>query len=202
MSKVFLRAFEEGDVKLVNEWRNNRRVQSLTCGHFRYVSSAMEKNWVENKMLNNVTDVYLAICLNDSSKKMIGYASINQINYLDRKAHWGGIVIDSTFQSDFDCLIDSIKLILQHAFDDLNLHRLTGSCISEHKASQSMMEMMGFSCEGIERDSLYKNGTYHNIHLYSLLDEEYYSYVRENGYTRDSIFQRLLTIKKNKITKK
>lgn len=197
MLKVYLRAFEEDDVKHVNKWRNDKHVQSLTCGHFRYVSSMMERKWVESKMLNNTSDVYLAICLNDGSNRMIGYVSINRISYIDRKAHWGGIVIDSDFQSDFDCLIDSINLVLQHAFDDLNLHRLTGSCLSEHKASRSMMEMMGFTCEGVERESIYKNGEYHNIVLYSLLDTEYYSCVRDNGYTKDVIFQRLLASKKH-----
>jgi RimJ/RimL family protein N-acetyltransferase len=69
---IFLRAFESGDYLLINKWRNDPDVQRMTGGLIKFVSSEMEKEWVHNKMLNNSKDIYLAICLNDESQKMIG----------------------------------------------------------------------------------------------------------------------------------
>lgn len=201
MSKVYLRALEPEDFVLINIWRNSRELQALTCGHFRYVSKLIEKKWVESKAASNEKDVYLAICSTEAPHHMIGYASLNDVNHLDRKAHWGGIVIDPDYHHDFDYLLDSVLLILQHAFDDLNLNRLTGSCLSEHKASRRMMEMACFICEGEERQSIYKNATYHNVLKYSILASEYYENLSCGAYEKAEMLKRLVNIKKNKIGK-
>lgn len=41
-------------------------------------------------MMDNRKDIYLAICLNDDSRKMVGYVSVNNIDYLNRTAVGGG----------------------------------------------------------------------------------------------------------------
>lgn len=197
MKSVFLRAFEKEDFYLINKWRNSRNIQQLTCGHFRFVSSEMERNWVQEKMLNNTRDVYLSICRNDSSQRMIGYTSINDINHLDRKARGGGIVIHDDEEPTGEYLIDASLLKLQHVFDDLNLHRYTGSCLEEHTSSRLMMEMLGYKYEGCERDAIYKNGRFHNVLHFSLLSTEYYKMLNNDEYSVSAIRKRLLSARRN-----
>lgn len=196
MSSVFLRAFELDDYRIINQWRNDKEVQSKTCGHFRYVSSEMEKNWVQQKMLNNSQDVYLAICLNDETRRMIGYTSINHINHMDRKAHSGAMVIQEETQRSGEYILDTSIIKMRHVFDDLNIHRYTGSCLETQISSRLMMEMMGFSLEGIERDSVYKQGRFHNVLRYSILSTEYYDLLNNGGYTAEAIGKRLLQARK------
>lgn len=172
---VYLRAFEPEDYQLINKWRNDYDIQNLTCGHFRYVSSQMEKSWVEEQMMNNRQNIYLAIILNDGSDRMIGYTSINNINYLDRNAKGGGIVIGDKESRNIDILVDANILLGRHIFCDLNLHRISGACLEEHTESRMMMELFGMRLEGIEYDSIYKNGRFHNKCLYSLLSTDYFS---------------------------
>lgn len=199
MSKcVFLRAFEPNDYIQINKWRNNYEIQRLTCGRFRYVSSEMEKNWTQQQMLNNTSNIYLSICLNDETQEMIGYTSINDIDYANRKAHGGGIVIGEQSYRSGQYLIDTLLLIFEHVFNDLGMHRFTGSCLQEHRHSGLMMEMMGFRLEGIERESIYKMHNYHNIHKYSILAKDYYELLNNGEYNEMSIAKRLLSIKKGK----
>lgn len=194
---VYLRAFEPEDYKLINKWRNDFEIQSLTCGHFRYVSTIMEKSWTENLMLNNKENVYLSIILNDGSDKMIGYTSINNINHIDRKAHGGGIVIGDKETRGADILTDTFILLFQHAFDDLNLHRLTGACLEEHTDSRLMMETMGMKMEGIEYDSICKLGKYHNVCKYAILSNDYYRMTNNGDFSMKSFLQRYKQAKSN-----
>jgi len=192
---VYLRAFESGDYKIINKWRNNQQLYSKTVGMFRYVSSEMEKAWVESKMMSNAKDAYFAICLNDGSDKMVGYTSINDIDHINRKAHGGGIVIDPEYQSG-DVLIDTNLLGFHHVFDNLGMHRYTGSCLECHTDSRIMMEMMGYKLEGIERESQYKFHKYNNLCKYSLLDSEYYELLNSGGYSELSIAKRVRALRK------
>lgn len=196
MRNIFLRAFEPEDYLTINKWRNDPKVQEKTCGHFRYVSTQMEKAWVTDKMMNNSKDIYLAICLNDDSKQMVGYTSLNDIDHVNRKVHWGGIVIDDNFQ-DGSILIDTFLLVAQHAFDNLGIHRLTGRCLDHHVNSRCMMEMFGFKLDGIERESVYKLHQYHNVCFYSILEGEYYDLLSSDGYSELAIAKRSKASMKN-----
>jgi ribosomal-protein-alanine N-acetyltransferase len=147
-------------------------------------------------MLNNTKDIYLAICLNDESKKMIGYASINNIDMINRKADCGGIVIGEKNERNGKVLIDTFLLIFEHVFNDLGIHRFTGACLEEHKNSRIMMEMLGFKKEGIAIDAIYKEHKYHDVYNYVILDSDFCNFVNQEKYSEMSIAMRVNQIKK------
>ena len=70
-NKIFLRGFEPEDYILINQWRNDPEMQKLLSGNFRYVSLEMEREWVRQKMMNNTKEIYLSVCLNDESRRMV-----------------------------------------------------------------------------------------------------------------------------------
>lgn len=191
---IYLRGFRESDVEQINRWRNDREIQSLLSCPFRYVPEAIEREWVKSKMLNNRTDIYLAICLKESDK-MVGYISINNIDHLARKADVGGIVLDKEYQ---DGIIrhETGMLIRELAFDQLNLNRLEGSCIKEHMASRVLMEATGYQLEGIRRDYIYKDGRYFDSCIYALYRDVYYEWMECGNYTLRSFAAKVKEIRK------
>lgn len=195
---IFLRAFEPNDYLLINKWRNDLGIQKLTGGTFRYVSSEREKEWVKEKMMNNTTDIYLAICVNDESQKMIGYTSINNIDYIHRSAFGGGVVIGDREYRDGISLIERCLLLLSYAFDTLNLNRFYGNCLEEHKTSLCLVKSMKYELEGIEKQAIYKDGVYHNRFLFALLREDYYKYLYNGDYELRAIIRRFRDISKDK----
>lgn len=80
---IYLRGFKEEDTVRINRWRNDPEIQKLVSSSFRYVSEAIEREWVKSKMNSNRTDIYLAICLRETDE-MIGYVSVNNINQIGR----------------------------------------------------------------------------------------------------------------------
>ncbi len=190
-NSVFLRAFEPDDYILINKWRNDFEVQRYVVGRFRYVSEAREKKWVEYQIENNTKDIYLAICLNDESKRMIGYASINDIDYVNRRAYNGGIVLAGEGRTSKH-LTDAWLLIFDYVFVDMSLHRLTGSFLDIHKNSYLMNKMMGFTFEGVDREAVFKNQEYHDVYRISMLDKEYFELLNNGGFEDRAMRARML----------
>ena len=193
---VFLRAFEPDDYLLTHKWRNDPEIQRLIAGHRRYVSSEMEKEWVRSKMLNNSTDIYWAICKNDEEKKMIGYISVNNIDHWTRIANAGGIVIGDRSEQNAFAAIEASLLQLEYVFEELNMHKIYGSCLAEHKASWQIALGMGYKVEGTLRDNKFKGGKYHDELVYSMLEDEYYAAKAEGRLEVRAIMKRVVELRK------
>ena len=194
-NSVFLRAFEPDDYHLINQWRNDFEVQKYVVGRFRYVSEAREKMWVEYQIENNSTNIYLAICLNDESKRMIGYTSINDIDYVNRKAEMGGIVLAGEGHNSKH-LTDAYQLIFDYVFVDMSLHRLEGVFLEDNKNAVLMNKMLGWRFEGVERDAIFKNQKFHSLVRISMLDNEYFELLDNNGFDDKAFRDRIRIARK------
>jgi len=64
-------------------------------------------------------------------------------------------------------------LSLNHAFNNLNLHRVFLGVVSWNESAIKLYEKLGFQREGIHRDAFWANGEYHNLYQYSLLKNEF-----------------------------
>ncbi|WP_369860449.1 MULTISPECIES: GNAT family N-acetyltransferase [Butyricimonas] len=195
-NKIFLRGFEPEDYILINQWRNDPEMQKLLSGNFRYVSLEMEREWVRQKMMNNTKEIYLSVCLNDESRRMVGYASVNDIDYVSRCAHGGGVVIGDKQYRDGEIRHEVGRLIRELVFDHLNMNRFTAACLAEHKTSRIMIEACGFQLEGIKRQAVYKNGTYHDQFMFSLLREDYYRLLEEGQYSLRAFARQIEIVRK------
>ncbi|MDR0981645.1 MAG: GNAT family N-acetyltransferase [Culturomica sp.] len=196
MKSIFFRAFEENDYLLINQWRNDPKIQALTGKYFRYVSSLMEKEWVKDKMMHNTKDIYLSICLNDESKKMIGYISINDIDYVNRTACQGGLVLGDPIAHDGTIWIESILSILEYNFNHLNMNRVYGNSLVEHKLTRIMCEASFQQMEGVGRQAVYKDGRYHDIYFWGLLREDYFRHKEAGDYEVNAMVKRVIALRK------
>jgi len=168
---IYLRAFEVDDYKLINKWRKDEEIQSLLGGRKYYVSSEREKKWVEEKIFNNANQIYLAICLKNNHK-MIGYISVRNFDWVNRKVELHGLIIDKKYRSMKNSL-DAYYLILDHVFNQLGMHRIYGYYMKENEKAILLGKMMGFKIEGTMRETIYKNGKFHDFIIASLLKNEF-----------------------------
>ena len=178
---VYLRLFEPDDYEKTYSWRNDYDLQKLTCGTIRFVSKEIEKKWVLDKSTSNNRDIYIAICANDSNK-MIGYMSLNDIDYINRSCVGGGIVIGDPDYRDGYAYIEAELMEFDYVFNHLNMNRYSGECLRDHILSRANLLALGFSQEGIKRQAVYKNGKYNDVLIYSLLREDYYNLLKSNYY--------------------
>lgn len=191
---IYLRGFKEEDYKIINVWRNDPEIQRLVSTGFKYVSEAIEKEWVKKKMMDNTKDIYLAVCLK-STDEMVGYVSVNDINLLNRVARGGGIVLDKRYQDGI--IRHEVGILIRNlVFDQLNINRYEGRCLETHTASRIIMEATGYKLEGIIRQAVYKDGRYHNLCIYSLLKEDYDMWTMTNMYSLRNFSKKVRELRK------
>lgn len=169
---IYLRMFVPEDYEQTYLWHSDPDIQETICGPRRFISKEIEKQWALKKSTDDSTSIYLAIC-DIKTDQMIGWYSINNIDYKNRKCHLGGVVIGDKAYRDGSAHREAGKLATDFVFNQLNMHKATGSCLFTHVMSRAAMEVGSWHFDGIERDAFFKDGKYHTICHYSLLEDEY-----------------------------
>ena len=187
---VFLRLFEPEDYKKTFHWHNDPELQASTCGPVRVSSLEIEREWVLSKSMNNKNELYLAIC-DTKTKEMIGWYSITNIDHLNRKCHCSGVVIGDKNYRDGFAFQEAGWLATLYIFNELNMNRVSGTCLREHVLSRACMENGFWNLEGIERDTVYKNGSYHDICHYALFRDIFFSHLKNGDFEERASTRRL-----------
>lgn len=178
---VYLRLLEPEDYELTYKWRCDENYQNMICAPIRFNSKELERNWAKHYSTNDSRDMYLAICLVENDK-MIGWYSINDIDYRNRKCFCGGIVVGDKIYKDGLAYQEAGVLAFCYIMEELNMNRVTGACLRENIVSRADMEASFWKLEGVERQAVFKNGKYHDVFHYAILRDEYYEHVRNGDY--------------------
>ena len=128
--KVYLRSFEYEDLKLIHQWHTNEGINMLTGWNKFFISKERERKWIEDKMLNDHNQIYCAIC-KDENQKMMGYTSLNEIDYINWKAFWRGLVIGDKSNRNKWFATSALIQILTYGFYELGLNKITGKWLKD-----------------------------------------------------------------------
>lgn len=151
-------------------WFNDEETCRLNQ-HHRYPVSRQELIDFVNDLTSSKNKLVLAV-IDKQTFSHVGNVSLQNINYINRSAEVANIIPRSTNKS-FLYTLESIKLIVTHGFNELNLNRIYGGTLSKHTAIKKIVEMLGFSDEGIARKAVYKNGEYLDVLNVALLKEDF-----------------------------
>ncbi len=169
--RVYLRAFELDDYKKSVKWRNDRSVTKTLGANYYYISSEREKKWVENAINDNKTNIRLAICIKESDE-YIGNIYLNSIDWINRNAEFS-IFIGDMQEWGKGYATEATQLMLEYGFFQLDLQRIYLKVLEYNEIAINMYKKIGFKIEGIMRKCLFKDNTYHNLILMSILKEEF-----------------------------
>jgi RimJ/RimL family protein N-acetyltransferase len=139
---------------------------------------------------------YWAICAKDTGK-MVGWACLTNIHYINSSAETGAIVIGDPQYRDGYAWIETILFMLEYAFERLNLNRLYGKSILGHKSSNMVEELMFMPREGLLRQAAYKNGRFYDVSYAAILRDEYYAHKNAGDYEMPAIIRRLKQLRKS-----
>ena len=170
--KLYLRALEKSDI---NEtylgWINDSEVtRYMVTGIFPSNMERLEEYY--QHMTTSPNHVILAI-IDKASEKHIGNITLNDINWIDRRANLGIMVGDKDLWGK-GYGTEATKLMIQYAFDKLNLHKLWLGVYAFHKAAIRLYEKAGFEVEGCFKNELYRDGKYHDRIVMGMTREKYY----------------------------
>lgn len=172
-NKIYLRALEIEDYKTTITWRNNEEIWNMVTGPKYFVSSEYEKSWMM-KAINNPNELRLGICLKENDI-LIGLAAMINIDMVNRNGVFSIMIGEKKYWSG-GYGSEAIELLLDHCFNERGMERVWAPILKSNLASQRLAEKCGAKIEGVLRNSVYKNGSYHDQVIVALLRDEYLSF--------------------------
>jgi diamine N-acetyltransferase len=173
--RIRLRAAEKDDLPLFVSWINDPQVtENLLFS--APMSLVDEEKWFDKMMSTDLTEHVLVIEVQNSNTKgdyrPIGTCQFHTVDWRNRSAEVGIMIGEKAFW-DQGFGTETMQLLLEHGFNTLNFHRIWLQVISKNKRGMRAYEKAGFHHEGMYRQSHYQHGQYYDVHLMSVLKEEW-----------------------------
>lgn len=167
----FLREISIDDVDSINKWRNDSELIKKLGSPFRYIDKSIDSLWLESYFKNRNNCTRLAIC-STGNNELIGAIYLLNIDWISRSAELA-IWIGNEKSRGKGAGYFAVTNTLNHAFNDLNLNRIYLTVLENNIPAIQLYKKVGFSKEGVHRNSVFKNGNYFNMIQMSILTEEY-----------------------------
>ncbi|MBK3493661.1 GNAT family N-acetyltransferase [Viridibacillus sp. YIM B01967] len=105
-------------------------------------------------------------------EKIVGVIGFHQINWQNKSTSLGYWL--SKDYEGLGIMTKSVRALINHAFLDLQLNRIEIRAAVENKRSRAIPERLGFTVEGISRQSEWLYDHYVDHTVYSILSEEWH----------------------------
>lgn len=151
-------------------WFNDEVTTNNMQKHYFPNTKALQLHFYQSEIANNSSKLQLGI-FHKKDKILIGIISLNSIDFINRTCEISGLIGEKKYRN-FNYFIEANKLLIDHAFDALNMNRIYGGSIIK-EVNEMFCRVLGFTHEGIQRKCVYKNGEYHDVYMIGLLKEEY-----------------------------
>lgn len=124
------------------------------------ITLELQKKWVE-KVTNDSSQI-LFIVADNQTDEFIGFCSLYDIDRRNAKAEYGRLLVDPKFKGKgIGKQIEG--MILEYAFNHLNLHKVYAEVFSNNKNVIEMHIRNGFKIAGEYKEHIYKNGVWEDV---------------------------------------
>jgi RimJ/RimL family protein N-acetyltransferase len=170
--RIRLRAVSREDLPKFVEWLNDPEVIAGLMVRIPF-SLEDEQQWFDSLSKLPQAERPLVIEIQDGETwRMIGNTSFHAISNIDRAAEFGIMIGDkSVWNQGYGR--EATWLMLQHGFENLNLHRIYLRVYESNPRAIRAYEKAGYVREGRMRQAIYKNGQYQDVLLMSVLRSEW-----------------------------
>ena len=165
---VFLRPMTYEDTENIVNWRNSDAVRKNFIYQALFTKESHE-NWIRT-MVETGKVVQFMIC-EVAGDKPVGSVYIRDIDHTHHKAEYG-IFIGDTQARGRGYGTAAARLMIKYCFQELKLHRLFLRVYAKNQQAIRSYEKAGFTKEAHLRDDVCIDGTYEDIILMGIINEE------------------------------
>jgi len=169
-NRILLTAFEEQDAEILaafsedTEYLRNLDTDFALPHSSAFFKADMEATLQDRSMLN------FAIRLHD--RTLLGFVALHSIEWNNRRATLAIGIGDKANQCN-GYGSEAIQLILDYAFNELNLNRVGLDVISNNETAIQCYKKNGFTLEGTAREAVLRNGQKLNLIYMGILEDEW-----------------------------
>ena len=168
---IQLRALEPTDISVLYDWENKAEnwLDSQTLHPY---SKQLLNQLIENATITvfEAKQLRLMIVLKES-ENAIGCIDLFDVDVKNSRAGVG-ILIGEEFYKNRGYASEALQLIIQYAFENLNLKQLYAEVIQNNKASHRLFEKNNFEKTAIKKDWIQLNRKFLNVSLYQIFNQD------------------------------
>jgi len=170
--RVSLHTIEEADLELLNRNGNDPRVR-------RPLTSASATTMAETEEFYETVvcdddGLNLLVCVESDDAggpEAVGDVALFDVDERTRSAEIAISIAPEHWGNGYGTAAS--RLLVEHAFDERNLHRLQARVMATNDASRRIWEKLGFEHEGRLRENQFGDGEYVDTLYFGLLEPEW-----------------------------
>lgn len=170
-NKLRLRVVTRNDLKQLEAWNNDWKFQSSFNTFDLKPSGSLEQRFNEDGLISSRYGTLVVVTFDDT---IIGDVSYHQVHYGPNEGSMAyniGIALAPEHRGK-EHGVEAQKLLAEYLFSTYPISRVEASTDVENIPEQRALEKAGFTREGILRRAQWRNGSMHDIIVYSKLRGE------------------------------
>jgi RimJ/RimL family protein N-acetyltransferase len=175
---VYLRPVAPRDASMIRKWHNDPVLMRLA--RVGEKKTTLDQERADIRTARRSEDQAYHMILRQSDDSPIGFI---RFIYIDRTSGnvWLRMMIGDKQAWGKGYAGDAMRIYLKWLFDVIGIHRVTLECYSTNKRAIEFYRRIGFRKEGVLREAVLIDGTYHDIYSFGLLRRDMPS--KEYGFT-------------------
>jgi RimJ/RimL family protein N-acetyltransferase len=167
--KIYLRGIDKEDAPATVTWFSRPEVRRGTR-QYRPKNLHGQIEFL-TQMTASPTDILFGIVLKEDDR-LIGICGLHHIDPVHHHAELGLLIGDP---ADWGRGLggEATRLLVGYGFDSCNLHRIHLTVYEDNPAARRIYERVGFKLEGTLRQHGFREGRWWDIHMMSMLAEEW-----------------------------
>ncbi|MFW5500400.1 MULTISPECIES: GNAT family N-acetyltransferase [unclassified Maridesulfovibrio] len=168
---VYLRpiSLEDVSANYVN-WMNDPQINQYLESRFSEQTLESIRDFVQS-MIDSPENILFAICEKDSGRH-VGNIKMGPLNSIHSYAEIGLLIGEKQcWGKGYGS--EAIGLVLEYAFKNLNIHRLTAGAYANNLGSIKAFEKNGFIIEGTYRNHVLHNGVFVDCIRMGIINPDY-----------------------------
>lgn len=170
LGEIGIRRAEIKDVESIYQYRNNWEVIKTLGGTSHGLSRQYVKDWITTSEARSKDLIWVVV---DSKTDLcIGHIGLYDIDYRIGKAELGYCIGDQDYwRRGFGTKL--VAWLVKYGFEQLNLNRLETFNLAYNFKAEKIKEKIGFKKEGCLRQAQYRDGSYHDLNIWAVLEDEW-----------------------------
>lgn len=175
---IYLRMPREEDITQGNwrHWYNDQDTTRYNSHGIFPLSIEQELEIVRSTSVR--TDCLLVAIVEKGTDRLLGNAALKNINLLDRSCNLALTIGEPAGMSTG---IEAFGLLAGHAFNRLNMNRVSDGTHEKLIVFVHMLKILGFEIEGRGRQHFFRDGRFSDSILFAALAQDFFPLQRERG---------------------
>lgn len=176
--RVYLTAITRDDSATIARWFSDVELLRLTSYHNIMPQTVRDQEKRYDRMRKEDQDYTFGVRI-QYEEKLIGIISINDPDWRSRWASIGVTIGEKAYWGK-GYGTEAIGILLRYAFYELNLNRIELDVASYNERAIRSYKKAGFQQEVVRRQALYRDDTYYDIIVMSILRDEWLQAQEDN----------------------